>query len=75
VAAAHTETEGKTPNRNCVRRGAGFKAAFIYPLGCGHEIAPMLSAGFNARFEGRQHLLELGAGFTIPEALDAWELA
>lgn len=61
-----TETEGKRPNRIFVEKVMGIKAGFVYPLGYGTEIAPMMSFGFDGRLEGKSYFLEIGAGFAIP---------
>lgn len=68
-----TRTEGKRPNRTWIEQVTGFKTAFTYPLGYGSKIAPMLSIGFNGRFESTNSFLEFGAGFTIPPGGDTYD--
>lgn len=70
-----TKAESKQPTRTWVEKVNGVKAGVTYPLGYGHEIAPMLSFGYNGRFEGASHFLELGAGFTIPAQPEDFELS
>jgi hypothetical protein len=70
-----TKTEGKRPNRTWVEQVTGFKSAFTYPLGYGSPIAPMLSIGFNGRFESTHSFLEFGAGITIPPGDDSYDRA
>lgn len=61
-----TKTEAKRPNRTWSEKVTGFKAGVTYPIGWGHEIAPMMNAGFALRVEGKNHFLEFGAGLILP---------
>ena len=61
-----TKTEGRRPNRTWSEKVTGFKAGFTYPIGWGHEISPMMNAGFSARVEGGEHFLEFGVGVILP---------
>ncbi len=61
-----TRTEGKRPNRTWSEKVTGFKAGFTYPVGWGHEISPMMDAGFALRVEGGEHFLEFGVGLMLP---------
>lgn len=61
-----TKTEAKRPNRVWSEKVSGFKAGMIYPIGWGHEISPMMSAGFSLRTEGANHFLEFGVGLVLP---------
>ncbi len=65
-----TKTEAKRPNRAWSEKVTGFKAGLIYPIGWGHEIAPMMSAGFALRVEGDNHFLEFGVGLILPASAD-----
>jgi hypothetical protein len=65
-----TKTEGKRPNRTWSEKVTGFKAGLIYPIGWGHEISPMMSAGFALRVEGENHFLEFGVGLVLPASAD-----
>lgn len=68
-------TEGKRPNRVFVEKVMGLKASFIYPVGYGDDIAPMMSFGFDGRLEGRSYFLEIGAGFIVPSDPDGDKLS
>lgn len=61
-----TETEATRPNRTWAAKLTGFKAGLTYPIGWGHEISPMMNAGFALRVEGRRHFLEFGVGLILP---------
>ena len=61
-----TKTEAKRPNRKWSDKVTGFKAGFTYPVGWGHEISPMMNAGFALRVEGENHFLEFGVGLILP---------
>jgi hypothetical protein len=61
-----TRTEAKRPNRTWSEKATGFKAGFTYPVGWGHDISPMMNAGFALRIEGREHFLEFGVGLILP---------
>lgn len=61
-----TKTEAKRPNRTWSDKVTGFKAGFTYPIGWGHEISPMMDAGFALRVEGGEHFLEFGVGLVLP---------
>lgn len=61
-----TKTEGKRPNRTWSEKVTGFEAGFTYPIGWGHEISPMMNAGFALRVEGKNHFLEFGVGLILP---------
>lgn len=67
--------EGKRPNRVFVEKVMGLKASFIYPVGYGDDIAPMMSFGFDGRLEGKSYFLEIGAGFIIPSDPDGDKLS
>jgi hypothetical protein len=71
-----TRTEAKRPNRTWSDKVTGFKAGFTYPIGWGHQISPMMNAGFALRVEGSNHFLEFGAGLILPaQASDENSLA
>src|SRR4051812_6389924 len=61
-----TKTEAKRPNRTWSEKVTGFKAGFTYPIGWGHDISPMMDAGFALRVEGGEHFLEFGVGLMLP---------
>jgi len=61
-----TKTEGKRPNRAWSEKVTGFKAGITYPIGWGHDISPMMNAGFALRVEGGEHFLEFGVGLILP---------
>ncbi|MEO7035993.1 MAG: hypothetical protein ABI335_19410 [Polyangiaceae bacterium] len=61
-----TKTEARSPNRTWSEKVTGFKAGFIYPIGWGHEISPMMSAGFALRVDSNSHFLEFGVGVVLP---------
>lgn len=63
-----TRTEAKRPNRTWSEKVTGFKAGMTYPIGWGHEISPMMNAGFALRVEGNRHFLEFGVGLMLPAA-------
>ena len=71
-----TKTEGRRPNRTWSEKVTGFKAGITYPIGWGHEISPMMNAGFALRVEGGEHFLEFGVGFILPaQASDDQQLS
>ncbi|MES1179183.1 MAG: hypothetical protein ABUL62_33015 [Myxococcales bacterium] len=61
-----TKTETKRPNRTWSDKVTGFKAGFTYPIGWGHDVSPMMDAGFALRVEGGEHFLEFGVGLVLP---------
>jgi hypothetical protein len=61
-----TKTEAKRPNRTWSDKVTGFKAGLTYPIGWGHDISPMMNAGFALRVEGNHHFLEFGVGLILP---------
>lgn len=61
-----TQSEAKRPNRVWSDKVTGFKAGITYPIGWGHEISPMMNAGFALRVEGDNHFLEFGVGLVLP---------
>ncbi|HEY8942808.1 MAG TPA: hypothetical protein VIM73_01045 [Polyangiaceae bacterium] len=70
-----TKTESKRPNRTWVEKVVGVKAGITMPLGYGEEIAPMMSVGFNGRYEGASHFLEFGVGMTIPANSSEYDMS
>lgn len=70
-----TKTESKAPSRTWVERVSGFKVGVTYPFSPDEDIAPMLSVGYNGRWESTNYFLEFGAGAIIPANADEYDLA
>lgn len=66
-----TTTEGIAPRRVATARVAGFKGAFVYPIGWKERVRSMMSVGFDLRLEGEHHFLELGVGFAVPAGTES----
>ncbi len=60
------EVRQSTPNRTKTERVMGLRSSMTWALASDVEIDPMVSIGFDGRFEGESYFLEIGAGFLFP---------
>lgn len=61
-----SKKEATAENRTFVQKVKGFKTSMAFPVANGDSYNPLVSLGFDSRFETARYFLEFGAGLMIP---------
>jgi hypothetical protein len=62
-----TKLEANPPKKIRAKKCLGVKSSLIFPVISG-KFDPLVSIGFDARFESLRYFLEFGAGFLVPSS-------